>query len=200
MTKEMKQVFTRRITQANRTQLVVIVYEMLLVYLDEAASAYQKGDTAEFGRSLQFARDCIGNLRENLNFSYGISKNLFAIYNFADRELASNISGNRAENLNAIRIIFKKLLKAYQNVSKKDNSAPLMDNIQSVYAGLTYNKKTINESLVSSDVQRGYLVQGKAEKPVHAQGENHPWVCLVFLVPALMMLVVAENGSVSTQN
>ena len=83
---------------------------------------------------------------------------MFAIYNFADRELASNISGNRAENLNAIRIIFKKLLKAYQNVSKKDNSAPLMDKIQSVYAGLTYNKKTINESLVSSDVQRGYLV------------------------------------------
>ena len=125
---------------------------------------------------------------------------MFPIYNFADRELASNISGNRAENLNAIRTIFKKLLKAYQNVSKKDNSAPLMDNIQSVYAGLTYNKKTINESLVSSDVQRGYLVQGKAEKPVHAQGENHPWVCLVFLVPALMMLVVAEIGSVSTQN
>ena len=45
MTKEMKQVFTRRITQANRTQLVVIVYEMLLVYLDEAASAYKKGVT-----------------------------------------------------------------------------------------------------------------------------------------------------------
>ena len=132
MTKEMKQVFTRRITQANRTQLVVIVYEMLLVYLDEAASAYQKGDTAEFGRSLQFARDCIGNLRENLNFSYGISKNLFAIYNFADRE--------------------------YHTISKEDKSEPLMDNIQSVYAGLTYNKKTINESLVSSDVQRGYLV------------------------------------------
>ncbi len=30
MTREMKQIFTRRITQANRTQLVVILYDMVL--------------------------------------------------------------------------------------------------------------------------------------------------------------------------
>ena len=40
MTKEMKQIFTRRITQANRTQLVVVVYDMLLTYLDDAKKAY----------------------------------------------------------------------------------------------------------------------------------------------------------------
>lgn len=38
MTKEMKQIFTRRITHANRTQLVVILYDMILTYLKDAAA------------------------------------------------------------------------------------------------------------------------------------------------------------------
>ena len=36
MTKEDKQQFTLRISQANSTQLVVILYEMLLCYIKEA--------------------------------------------------------------------------------------------------------------------------------------------------------------------
>jgi len=32
MTREMKQIFTRRITQANRTQLIVILYDMQVIY------------------------------------------------------------------------------------------------------------------------------------------------------------------------
>ena len=38
MTKELKQQYTLKITQANKTQLVVILYEMLLIYLEEAVS------------------------------------------------------------------------------------------------------------------------------------------------------------------
>ena len=37
----MKQIFTRRITQANRTQLVVILYDMVLEYLKEAIAAQE---------------------------------------------------------------------------------------------------------------------------------------------------------------
>ena len=33
MTKEMKQNYTLRISQANKSELVVIVYEMLLTYI-----------------------------------------------------------------------------------------------------------------------------------------------------------------------
>ena len=39
MKKEEKQDFTLRITQANPTQLVVILYEMLLCYLEDAMQA-----------------------------------------------------------------------------------------------------------------------------------------------------------------
>lgn len=157
MTRENKQMFTRRITQANRTQLVVIVYEMLLVYLEDAVKAHELGNKEEFVRNLELARECIGQMRTSLNFEYELSKNLFAIYCFADRELANDIFGNKTDNLDVLKMIFTKLHNAYDTISKEDDSEPLMDNIQDVYAGFTYGKTDVNESLVNYDARRGYM-------------------------------------------
>lgn len=158
MTKENKQMFTRRITQANRTQLVVVLYEMLLVYLEDAQKAHTAEDKQEFVRSLELARECISEMRASLNFEYELSKNLFAIYCFADKELANDIFGNKTENLDALKTIFTKLHDAYATISEQDETGPLMDNIQDVYAGLTYGKEDVNESLVNYDTGRGYTV------------------------------------------
>lgn len=158
MTREMKQIFTRRITQANRTELVVILYEMLLVYLEDAQTAFEEGNMKEFSRNLQTARDCITEMRESLNFEYELSKNLFSIYCFADRELAGDIFGRKTDNLNELKAIFKKLRDAYDAISKQDTSEPLMDNIENVYAGFTYGKTDVNEELVNYDAKRGYRV------------------------------------------
>lgn len=157
MTTETKQIFTRRITQANKTQLVVIVYEMLLVYLEDAMNAYHEDQKEEFKENLRMARECIGQMRTSLNFDYALSRNLFSIYCFADRELAKDIYGYKTENLDVIKTIFTKLHDAYYVVSKKDESAPLMDNIQTVYAGLTYTKSDLNEDFLNYDTKRGYL-------------------------------------------
>ena len=77
MTDEKKQSFTRRITQANRTQLVVILYEMLLVYLEDAVDAYSNDNKQEFSKNLNMVRECIKEMRVSLDFAYDISKNLF---------------------------------------------------------------------------------------------------------------------------
>lgn len=158
MTNEVKQSFTRRITQANRTGLVVIVYEMLLVYLEDALKSFDEDNKQEFAQNLRMARECIGQMRTSLNFEYSLSKNLFAIYCFADRELAKDIYGYKIENLDVIKMIFTKLHNAYYKISDKDTSEPLMDNIQSVYAGLTYGPNSLNENVSSFDSKRGYLV------------------------------------------
>ena len=80
MTREMKQIFTRRITQANRTQLVVILYDMVLEYLKEAIAAQEIDCIQEYKKAMQCARNCISELRNSLDFNYEISRNLFAIY------------------------------------------------------------------------------------------------------------------------
>ena len=156
MTREDKQAFTRRIAKANRSQLAVIVYEMFLVYLEDAKKAHAAENKAEFARSLELARGCVQELRASLNFEYDIAKYLFDIYCFADRKLAQCIFSGSMENIDAIAEMFTKLRNAYAEISAQDKTEPLMDNIQDVYAGYTYGKNDINESLVNYDAGRGY--------------------------------------------
>lgn len=157
MTKELKQTFTRKITQANRTQLVVIVYEMLLVYLEDAKNAFEQNQKSVFVENIKMARECIGQMRTSLNFEYELSRNLFSIYCFADKELANDMYRYKTDHLDVIQTIFTKLHDAYYQISSQDQSAPLMDNIQSVYAGLTYSRGILNESLVESNyATRGF--------------------------------------------
>lgn len=156
MTPEKKQDFTRRITQANRTELVVIVYEILLVYIEDAMQAFEQKEKEVFVQNLNMVRECIGQLRNSLDFQYSPSKNLFSIYIFADRELAKDIYGNKKENLEVLKKIFTKLHDAYEQISKEDTSEPLMGHTQSVYAGLTYSKNQLSETC-DYDSRRGYL-------------------------------------------
>lgn len=158
MTKEAKQIFTRRITQANRTQLIVILYDMVLTYLKDAADAYDIGCEQEFKKDLQCARNCISELRNSLDFAYDLSKSLFAVYAYADRELANNISSVKTGHMDEITQMFTKLREAYHTISKEDSSEPLMENAQDVYAGFTYGRTDINESMLYGSVMRGYCV------------------------------------------
>ena len=48
MTTELKQEYTLRITQANKTQLITILYEMVLLYIDEAQDALSEDNKVEF--------------------------------------------------------------------------------------------------------------------------------------------------------
>lgn len=158
MTKEAKQIFTRRITQANSSQLVVILYDMVITYMDDAAAAYEAGCREEFKKALQCARNCIAELRNSLNFSYDLSRNLFAVYAFADRELANDICSMKTEHIVEIRQIFAKLRGAFNTVSKEDHTAPLMQNAQDVYAGFTYGRSGINESMLYGSARRGFSI------------------------------------------
>ena len=158
MTTEKKQMFTRRITQANKTQLTVIVYEMLLAYLEDARAAHDAGQTEELVQNIDLARACIGQLRSSLDFQYELAGNLFSLYCYADRALARDMFSLKVDNLDTIEMIFTKLRDAYQQISSQDQSGPLMENIQSVYAGLTYGRTDLNESLVNYDAKRGFLV------------------------------------------
>ncbi len=157
MTREMKQIFTRRITQANRTQLVVILYDMILEYIKDAITAQEIGCVPEYKKDMQCARNCISELRNSLDFNYDLSRNLFAIYAFADRELASDMHSMKTEDLSQIAGMFQKLRDAYHTISKEDHSQPLMQNAQNVYAGFTYGRTDVNESLYSG-AARGYCI------------------------------------------
>lgn len=156
MTRELKQQFTLKITQANKTQLVVILYEMLLTYIEEAENAHEKEDREGFREGIRKARGCLNELMASLHFEYEPAMNLLQLYLYANRELVRADIRNETEELEHVKKIMEKLHEAYRKVSEQDSSDPVMSNAQTVYAGLTYGKNTLTESLADQGSSRGF--------------------------------------------
>ena len=87
MTKELKQEYTLRITQANKTQLITILYEMVLLYVDEAQEALDAGQKMEYKSAIRKIRGCIDELTASLNLDYELANNLLQLYLYISREL-----------------------------------------------------------------------------------------------------------------
>ena len=76
MTQEKKQEFTLKITQANKTQLITILYEMVIEYLNDAIDAIGIGRKEEAEKSLGYAQNCIDELLRSLDLRYELARNL----------------------------------------------------------------------------------------------------------------------------
>ena len=155
MTRERKQEYTVRVSQANKTQLVVIIYEMLLDYLQDAKDAHTKGERELFESNLYKAENCIRELMASLHMEYAPAGNLLSLYVYAVKELSRAILHNSIEEVVFVEKMMKKLHDAYESVSREDTSSPVMENTQSIYAGLTYGKNQLMESLSNEGSLRG---------------------------------------------
>ena len=158
MTTELKQEYTLRISQANKTQLITILYEMVLLYTDEAESALDAGNKAEFRSAVRKARSCVEELTASLHLEYELAQNLLQLYLYADRELVKASSRYERENLAHVRLVMEQLHRAYEQIQDLDTSGPVMGNTQAVYAGLTYGRNTLTENIAGSGSNRGFCV------------------------------------------
>ena len=158
MTKELKQEFTLRITQANKTQLITILYEMVLIYIDEAEAALSEDDRAEYKSAIRKIRGCMNELTASLNLEYDLAQNLLQLYLYVNRELVQASVHNEKENLEHIRLVIGELQKAYKKIENQDVSGPVMGNTQTVYAGLTYGRNTLTENITDPASNRGFCV------------------------------------------
>ncbi|MCH5259943.1 MAG: flagellar protein FliS [Lachnospiraceae bacterium] len=158
MTTELKQEYTLRITQANKTQLITILYEMVLLYIDEAENALDDGNKMEFRSAIRKIRGCMNELTASLNFEYELAQNFLQLYLYVNRELVKASSHYEKENLEHVRLVIEQLHKAYEQIQNQDTSGPVMGNTQTVYAGLTYGKNTLTENLADPGTNRGFRV------------------------------------------
>ena len=158
MTKECKQQFTLRISQANSTELVVILYEMLLGYLDEGEEAFQAQDRAAFREAIRKARGCLNELMHSLNLEYEPAPNLLQLYLFCIRRLAVCEVRREDKCFAEIRKVIQPLHDAYAEIAKLNDQGPVMNNSQTVYAGLTYGRNTLTENMADQGTNRGMLV------------------------------------------
>ena len=154
-TKECKQQFTLRITQANSTQLIVILYEMTLQYL---ADGEQAADDAGLAEAVHRARGCIKELLNSLHREYSPAGELSRLYLFCLRRLAVCEVRRDRTILEEIRKVIAPLCDAYRQIQDQDTSGPVMNNSQTVYAGLTYGRNQLTENMADQGTNRGMLV------------------------------------------
>lgn len=157
MDSQLKQQFTLRITQANKTELCVILYEMFITYTEDAMKNNADGETKDFRVNIQRARGCLKELMGSLNFEYEPAPTLLKLYIYISKLLVNADIHNETEPLKEANKIMQKLHDAFATVSKEDTSGPVMGNTQTVYAGLTYGRNDLNVNLDGGN-NRGYLV------------------------------------------
>lgn len=157
MTELKKKEFVRRVSQSNKSELVVVIYELLLTYTEDAKDAYEKENKIEFCKCIKKMRGCVQELISSLNLTYALAQNMLRLYTYCIRELAAADARYSLEALMHVENVMTKLHEAYRAAVKEDNSEPLMQNAQTVYAGLTYGKENLVENLGNEDVNRGFF-------------------------------------------
>jgi len=150
--------FTRKVTISNRSELVVIMYEILFTYLEDAKNAKVIDEREEFKNAIRLADKVIVELEDSLNFSYELASSLYSLYAYSREQLASAIMKYNLEGVENATRVLNRLYKAFCEVSLQDTSKPLMENAQQIVAGMTYGKYQINEELNTSDNLRGFYV------------------------------------------
>lgn len=157
MDKEKQKDFARRVSQANRTQLVAITYDIIMENIKSAYECLENGKTEEFRSELKSAQRFLAELMRSLDFKYPISVNLLRIYEYVKVILVSSEISGENRGLNSAESVLSKLGSVFHEISAQDTSEALMQNTQQIVAGLTYGKGTLNEADMTAGVNRGFL-------------------------------------------
>lgn len=163
MTKEQISSYKLRITESNPTELIVLLYEIYFSYVEDAVDLLSQMDEKKetldidsYGKNLRMASMVLRHLKEDLNFSYEISENLYALYDFAERSIAKASYSLEKDDLENTYKVMKPLYESFKEVAKADHSEPMMQHAQKISAGYTYGRNDVTESL-GSDINRGFF-------------------------------------------
>lgn len=158
MKEESIKAYSRRVSQANRSGLIVIMYEIILEDLRDAGEFLEKENEPEYQESLLHAGKFLRELMASLDTTYPVARELMRLYIYVSRCINYAKITRSQEELDRAASVLGKLLSAFEEVSRTDTSAPLMEQTQKLFAGLTYGRGTLNETIVSDKEEgRGFL-------------------------------------------
>ena len=115
-----------RVTTAGQGQLIIMLYNEVAKYLDEAlqilgtqeAGKKDPGCIEKFGKAIVKAQDVITELMVSLDFEHGgdIAKNLFSLYTWFNRELVEANISHDALRISKVRDLVDDLRGAWMAV------------------------------------------------------------------------------------
>ena len=158
MKAESVKIFTRRITSANKSEIIVIIYDIIEENLALAKKALAEGDKETYRNEIKQAISFVKELLVSLDLNYEVSKNLASLYIYVSRCLNFALVSGKKEEIEAAEKVLRKLGDSFREVAKTDESKPVMENTQRVYAGITYGRGLdLDETLVAPAMEsRGF--------------------------------------------
>lgn len=158
MKAESVKIFTRRITSANKSEIIVIIYDIIEENLALAKKALAEGDRETYRNEIKQAISFVKELLVSLDMNYEVSKNLASLYIYVSRCLNFALVSGKKEEIEAAEKVLRKLGDSFREVAKMDESKPVMENTQRVYAGITYGRGLdLDETLVAPAMEsRGF--------------------------------------------
>lgn len=157
MTQEQIQTYTYRVSQASPCELIVIMYDIILDDVKNARMAKNAGNTKQYQDDLAHAVKFVNELMSALDFSQPISFRLMSLYIYVNKMLVRARVSGKWDTLNDVELVIEKLRVGFDGIKEQDTSGPVMQNVQQVYAGLTYGKGTLNETYLNAqDYNRGF--------------------------------------------
>lgn len=157
MTDASKKDFTLRISQASPIAMITILYDITLAYLADAKEALEKKDMVTYKHALHRGQDCIRELQASLHLEYDPAPVLLELYIFIHKCFAKAIISAQEEDLKQPEKILCRLRDAYLELEKTGKWDSVMSHTEQVYAGLTYGRHSLVESVSSTGENRGFL-------------------------------------------
>lgn len=157
MKDEQKKEFTARIVNANRTDLVVIKYEMIFAYMDDARADFEEGNWEQVKADFHCIEKILDRFMKDLDFNYQISNELYRLYRFCMEKIAMCRVKKDLVGMDEAKMVLERLHQSFVEVAKTDHSAPLMSGAAQLVTGMTYGKNSLNETY-SNDLNKGYII------------------------------------------
>lgn len=160
MNKEKIDSYSFKVTQANKTQLVVLVYDIILDDINTSRQEYANGDREAFVKTVKHGQKFVMELMNTLDCQYEIGLDLMTLYLYLNKKMIQASIQRTPDALEGLDDVIMKLRTAFDTISRTDYSGPVMANTEQVYAGLTYHKGNLSEAYLDAgnQMKRGFTV------------------------------------------
>lgn len=122
-----KQYVSTQVSTADRLQLVVMLYDGAISFLNQAKAKMAAQDAAGKGLYIGKALDIIAELNASLNFQEGkeVAANLFHLYNFMTAHLTrANLNWDTAALMEVVNMLTQ-LRNAWEEVCEKSRKGEI---------------------------------------------------------------------------
>lgn len=158
MTKEQIQEFTLRTSQANHSGLILVLFDIVHVYMEDALKAYNQDNINAYLKNIELAKKAHNELMDCINSSDALGRRVLAILRFIYKKMVESSVKRIPQELDRCDEMMDNLRVCFVRLHELDDDGPIMRNTHQVYAGLTYGKGVLNESVQGAYSNRGFTV------------------------------------------